>query len=190
MAYQITRHAQERYSERIMGKDDETDINLFISNHIAKINEDIEKMITYGEKLYEGKPLTDFNKQPVAIYLKDAWVVVVDEKSKKVVTLFSIDLGVGKEFNQQYIDMLRKKLDEEKKKFGEYQKASAEKLQEYEYIISSNEATLQEYRKLCKSLEEQNKMYKGLIQEENTNLTIAETGVREVVGTLIGKKIF
>ena len=190
MGYQISKHAQTRYSERIMGKDDERDINLFISNHIDKINTDIQKMIEYGEKIYEGKPLTEFNRQPVAIYLKDTWVVIADDKTKKVITLFSIDLGVGKEFNQQYISMLLDKLNAEKEKFAEAKKVSDEKVQEFEYIVSSNEATIQEYKRLIKSLEEQNAMYKGLIKEESTNLDIAETGIREIAGTLIGKKIF
>ena len=47
-----------------------------------------------------------------------------------------------------------------------------------------------EYRKTIKSLEEQNRLYGEMIESFNTNISIAESGVRDVVGRLIGKKVF
>ena len=74
----VSNHAKERYSERIMDKDNKADMLVFIQKNEQKIKEDIFKMITYGEILYSGKPTVDYNKQPVDIFLKDTWVVIVD----------------------------------------------------------------------------------------------------------------
>ena len=55
----ITKHAMQRYAERIMEKEDTTDVLVFIEQHKEKIEEDISKMIEYGELIYTGKNLND-----------------------------------------------------------------------------------------------------------------------------------
>ena len=107
----ISAHAQERYAERIMDRNEKSDVVVFIAQHKQKIKEDIFKMIEYGTLLYSGKPVTDFNRQPVDIFLNGTWVVIVDIAKCNVITLYSIDLGLGNDFNQEYISKLMQKLN-------------------------------------------------------------------------------
>ena len=118
MELKITEHAKQRYAERIMDKNNKNEIAVFIANNTAKISEDISKMIEYGQLIYQGVSNHEFNKQPVKIYLKDTWVIIVDEKQNKVITLYSIDLGVGKEFNELYINKLLNKLTEAQNEYN------------------------------------------------------------------------
>lgn len=190
MELKITEHAKQRYAERIMDKNDKNEIAVFIANNTDKISEDISKMIEYGQLIYQGVSNHEFNKQPVKIYLKDTWVVIVDEKQNKVITLYSIDLGVGKEFNEIYINKLLDKLAEAQNKYNDKYEEFDNRKKEYQSIIAENESTINEYRQTANSLEKQNAMYKGLIEELETSRFIAEKDVRDIVATLIGKNVF
>ena len=190
MELKITEHAKQRYAERIMDKNDKNEIAVFITNNTDKISEDISKMIEYGQLIYQGVSNHEFNKQPVKIYLKDTWVVIVDEKQNKVITLYSIDLGVGKEFNEIYINKLLDKLAEAQNKYNDKYEEFDSRKKEYQSIIAENESTINEYRQTANSLEKQNTMYKGLIEELETSRFIAEKDVRDIVATLIGKNVF
>jgi hypothetical protein len=186
----ISKHAKERYAERIMDKSNKTDITVFIANNEAKIKEDISKMIEFGELIYTGKPIANFNNRLVDLYLNGTWVVIVDNSNLNVITLYSIDLGLGNDYNKDYIGRLLNKLEEEKKLFAEASDSIENQVLEYEQIIEDNTAQIAEYKRIIKSLEQQNTSYKEIIGEMKTNVSIAETGVRNVVAILIGKKVF
>ncbi len=191
MKYTISRHAQERYAQRIMDKDCKADMNVFISNYITKISGDINKMIEFGDLLFEGKSINgDYNKAVIEIYRKDNWIILVDPARNNVITLFSIDLGVGQEMNEIYISRLMEKLDKAKEAVAEKCKEAEEQKATYEELIASNNSTIESYRTIINSLEEQNKSYQTLIKELDTNKVIAETEVREVIGILTSKPIF
>ena len=190
MSYSVTRHAYERYAQRIMGKNNKTDIAVFISNQIDKMESDINKMIEYGEVIYEGKSIVDYNKQPVQIVLNGTWVLVIDKKNSTVITLYTIDLGVGKEFNEQYIGKLKSALDEAKGRYNEKVEEIDNRVKEFKNIISDNEKQIKEFSSIINSLKDQNKMYEELIEETETSKMIAEQEVREIVATLTGKSVF
>lgn len=187
----ISQHAKERYAERIMDKDNKADVNVFILQNEGKIKNDIRKMIEFGTLLFSGKPTTDvFGRQPVQFYLNGTWVVIVDDKKKNVVTLYSIDLGLGQEFNDQYIQKLMEKLTIAKEKHEAVKTRITEEVDVYKNIVAENDAIIAENRKVIKSLERQNDSYKEIINELQTNVAIAEKEVRDIVAIMVGKKVF
>ena len=186
----VSNHAKERYSERIMDKDNKADMLVFIQKNEQKIKEDIFKMITYGELLYSGKPTVDYNKQPVDIFLKDTWVVIVDITKQNVFTLYSIDLGLGDEFNKQYIEKLLEKLKQAKERHEEALIGINTQIDTYNTIIKENVDQINEYRRIIKSLENQNQGYLEVIDNLIVENTAAERGVRDVIAVMTGKKVF
>lgn len=186
----ISAHAKERYAERIMDKENKADVLVFIQKNEQKIKEDIFKMITYGELLYSGKPTVDFNKQPVDIFLRDNWVVIVDIAKSNVVTLYSIDLGLGDEFNKEYISRLLEKLKTAKERYEDILIGINTQTETYNSIIKENLGHISEYRQIIKSLEKQNQGYLDVIESLRVDNTIAEREVRDIVATMIGKKVF
>ena len=46
--YKISKHASERYAERLRGKDEKIDIHKFISENEDKIKTDLKKLISFG----------------------------------------------------------------------------------------------------------------------------------------------
>ena len=189
--YSVSHHAQERYAERIMDKDNKADVFVFINQHSQKIIEDVNKMVQFGEKIYEGRALNgDYNKGIVQIYIKDLWIVIVDPNKKNVITLFVIDLGLGDEYNRDYVGKLMDKLTLAKEDYKEQLETINTHNKELREIIESNTAEANEYKRLAKSLIDQNEAYETLIKENETNKQIAETEVRKIIGTLTARKIF
>ena len=186
----ISAHAKERYALRIMDKDSKADITVFISQHEQKIKEDIYKMIQYGTLLYSGKSVSEFNKQPVDIFLNGTWVIIVDIAKSNVITLYSIDLGLGNEFNQEYIRKLMQKLNAAKEDYETVSIGIQTQSETYSSIIKENTEQINEYRRIIKSLEEQNQSYTDVIESLEVNKIIAEKDVRDIIATFIGKKVF
>lgn len=187
----FSNHAKERYAERIMDKETKLEVNVFIQEHEKKIKEDITKMIQYGTLLYSGKPTSDiYDKRPVDIYQNGLWIIIVDSGKNNVVTLYSIDLGVGDELNQVYVGKLLESLNTAKQNYEEVKAEIDIQANNYKDIIAQNEAIIATYRKDIKELEKYTEDLRGVIDGLNTRATLAEREVRDVVAKMIGKKIF
>lgn len=187
-AVSVSQHAKERYAERIMGKDEKTDITVFIYNHEDKITQDIQKMVEYGDLLFTGKQSKGGNV--VRVYAKDAWVLLVDDDKNYVITIFKIDLGVDDAFSVEYVNKIKERLSEATKELDEKKQELSEQTETYRQLVADNNDTIAEYRKVIRSLEEQNKGYQEVIQTSNANMFVMEAEVREILGLLVGRKTF
>lgn len=191
MEYKISAHAETRYAERIMNKDDKVNVNRFISENKDKIKTDINKMIEFGELIFIGKQSQKDGKGKVLnVYLKNCWVVLVDTSNETVVTLFKIDLGLGDEFNKTYISKMLEKLNEAK---TELENAQLEVLKEtnmYRELIDDAEAQINEYKAMIKNLEELCNGYAAVIGNNNVKVSQANRKVADCVNAMINKKEF
>lgn len=187
---ELTRHSKERYAERIMGKESSNDINAFIAANEEKIRTDIESMVTYGSLIFKGKQLDYNDKQPVKVYLSGTWIIILDDKRDRVVTLYKIDLGLGEDFNKQYVEKLLEKLSAANEKLNSYYEESNNTRSEYSKMINDNNLLINEYRGYIKNLEELNRTYTDLINALTKNNSEAELEVRQCIGTIMGKKVF
>lgn len=189
--YKITKHAQTRYAERIMNKDDNNDINRFIIENEEKIKTDITKMITYGEKIYTGKSASKDGKASILdVYLKDHWIVLVDSKSNNVVTIFRIDLGCGDEFNTTYISKMLEKLIKNRQTLENIKMEVGIESSTYRELINDCKNQINEYKSMIKNLEQLCEGYQLIIDNNCVKVSQAEREVAEVVNTLIAKKEF
>lgn len=189
--YKISRHAQERYSERIMGKDDTVEINRFITLNEDKIKTDINKMIEYGELIYRGKSTAKNGKSNMLdVYLKDCWVVLVDKSAGVVVTLYKIDLELGDDFNKTYISKMLEKLNVSKAKLEEVKLQVYNETNMYSEMLHDAETQIKEYRSMIKNLEGLCDGYKDIIDNNIVKETQANREVAEVVNQMIDKKEF
>lgn len=189
--YKISKHAQTRYSERIMGKEDANSINRFIAENEDKIATDINKLITYGEMIFAGKQSQKDGKGNVLnVYLKDTWVVLVDTKSEIVVTLYRIDLGCGDDFNLQYISKMMDKLKSNKENLENTILEVEKETFTYKELINDAQAQIKEYKAMIKNLEEMSSAYQSIIDNNVVKITQATRAVADTVNTLVGKREF
>ena len=189
--YRISRHAQERYSERIMAKNDSTDVSRFIALHEDKIQTDINKMIEYGEMIYRGKSTAKNSKgNMLDVYLKDCWVILVDNSTKVVITLYKIDLELGDEFNKTYISKMLEKLNTYKERLEEVKIQTYNELNMYTELLEEAEDQIREYKTMIKNLEELCSGYRSIIDNNHVKESQANMEVAEVVNQMINKKEF
>lgn len=189
--YKISRHAQERYAERIMGKENEVDINRFITLNEEKIKTDIHKLINFGTIIYSGKQSQKDGKGNVIdVYLNGCWVVLVDNKSKNVVTLYKIDLGLDEEFNKAYVSKMMEKLVTYKEVLENTKQQVQEESNTYREMINNAEAQIKEYRSMIKNLEELSIGYKMIVDNNNVKVAQASRDVADVLNQMIGKREF
>lgn len=189
--YEISAHCKTRYAERIMGKEDNTDIARFVTLNEDKIKTDINKMIEYGTCIYSGKQTQKDGKGNVIdVYLKDCWVVLVDNKSANTITLYKIDLGLDDEFNKTYISKMMEKLNANKEILASVQQQVQTELNTYKEMISDAENQIKEYRTMINNLEDLCEGYKLIINNNSVKVAQANKDVADVINTLIGKREF
>lgn len=191
ITYTVSKHAKERYTERIMEKATSNEINTFLVQNEDKIINDINKMIQYGELIYTGKQTQkDGRTYNVEVFLNGLWVVITDIKSKNVITLYKIDLGVDEEFNKEYVSRMMDKFNTTKENL-EYVTLEVEKENDsYKTMIEQNVSLINEYKVYIKNLEELNTGYKTIIDNNAVKVKMADREVADVLNKLIGKKEF
>lgn len=188
--YNISKHAATRYAERILGKDDATEVARFVTTHEDKIVTDISKMVNYGELIFSGKQYTrDGKGNMVNVYMSQTWIVLVGQQDT-VITLYSIDLGCGDDLNSEYISRMISQINTAKEELAEVQKNNEEETTNYRNMIDENEALIKEYRSYIKKLEVLNESYKSVISNNIVTVSVAERKVADLVNALIKKKEF
>lgn len=191
MQMQITKHAKERYAERIMEKTDPRDINLFISQNEEKIRTDIEKMMQYGTLLYSGKTTCGKSgSNPVNVYQNDLWILLEDSKTHDVITLYKIDLGLDEDFNKSFLDKMLERLQKANEEKEAVQFSVNTECETYRQLIKENEGSINQYRSHIKNLEALNADYKSVIDDLQVKNAVADQNIRDIIAKLIGKKEF
>lgn len=189
--YNISKHAMERYAERIMGKDSTYDVNRFITLNEDKIKTDINKLISYGELIFTGKQSNKDGKGNIVdVYLKDCWIVLADSRQKNVITLFKVDLGLDDDFNKAYVSKMMEKLNECKSHLEVVKLHVNAESDMYKEMICEAEAQIKEYRTMIKNLEELCSGYRTIIDNNGVKVAQANKDVVDTLNTLVGKKEF
>lgn len=189
MEYLITNHAATRYAERIADKETVLDATAYVVKNKEKIENDINTMIEHSRHLYYGKVGTRDNTN-VDVYLSGTWVILVDPRTSKVITLFKIDFGVGEDFNKQFVQKVLDKIEEHQKILEEKKKQVEEEKVAYINIVKDNEAQIAEYRAIIKRLENANRDYQEVIDNIDSQCAAAALAIKRDVENLVMKKEF
>ena len=189
--FTISTHAKNRYAERILGKDDNNEIQRFIVENEEKIKTDINKLIEYGEKIFTGKQSQKDGKGKVLdVYIKDLWVVLVDNQDNVAVTIYKIDLGLGDDFNTEYVKKYIDKIHEVQSEFSSVQMQVLEESNMYRKMIDESQEQIREYKGFIKNLEELCAAYQSIIDNNIVKVSQANRVVADTVNQLVGKKEF
>lgn len=191
ITYTISKHAKERYVERIMSKSDNNEIQRYIVENDEKIIDYINKLIHHGDLIYSGKQTQKDSKGNVIdVYLKNCWCILVDNKASNVITVYKIDLGCGDEFNQQYIDKMMEKLNAAKDELMTAKIKVETESSMYKDMILDCQVQINEYKTMIKNLEGLCNAYQDIIDNNIVKVSQTNRSVAEIVNTLIGKKEF
>jgi hypothetical protein len=189
--YTISKHCKERYTQRLLNKEDNNEIQRFIVENEEKIKTDINKMIEYGNCIFTGKQFTkDGRGNIVNVFIKDTWIVLADPKTHNVITIFKIDLGCGDDFNNQYISKMMEKIEEKQHVLLGVQLEVDEESKMYAEMIEGYEVQINEFKANIKNLESLCSDYKDIIDNNKVKISIANRDVADCVNKLIGKREF
>lgn len=183
--YMITAHACERFAERMMNRDNATDIRAFINEHKADIEDRINKLICYGDLIYVGD-IKGHSKNEY--YYKDEWVVITDPKDRKVITLYKLDLG-DDEVTSLFASKTLGRIKEEQAALQAITSNANEQKSAYQETIASNEREIAFYKQTIKHLEETNDGLKTLVKNVNTEVEKQNKKIEDLVTLLVqGRK--
>ena len=121
---------------------------------------------------------------------KNGWVLVVDKNQTKLITIYKVDLGLGEEFNKQYIAEMTKFVE------NALQEIENDKTL-YSDTISSTKETIEDLRKQNNLLQAQinnnNDTIKLLESEDKIladKISIEEKQLKAKIEKFIGAKVF
>lgn len=184
----ITNHAYERYAERVMDYDDKTSVQSYVFQNKEVITERINKMVEYGKEIYQGKIRDGAN---VIVVVKDLWVLLLDKKKDKVITLYKVEMIHGDDdFNKTFVDKMMVNIEalqlelEQRKSYADNSKKI------FQEEIDNNNVRIREYQDLIKKLEVSNQSHKDEIEVWNIAVEENEMKIKHAVEDLIAKKIF
>lgn len=189
MDLQISQHAKERYAERIMDKNDKTEIALFINTHEDKILNDISKMIEFGTKIYEGPTSNQTKSAYVVVYLNGTWVVIVDPKPNKVITLYTVDLMVGKDFNDMYMGLIKDKINNIKATINTNVKKLEQNNTDLKNSIADEEEEYKKLKKEMNRIQERMEVEKQMIESNNSAIIAEKDKMKSFINDFLKRKV-
>lgn len=191
MTYTYSKHALQRFAERMKDYDSQIDVSVFIANHNEEIKERINKLIEYSDLIYTGRSTVDYNKEIVDVYLnKDGWVVIIDHKKNNVITIFNISLGLDEELDRIYLEKVDTNLKQLRVKREEKLETIDKSEKAYQEILDENKKLENELRTQLKNLEKQDEAYQEVIKSLQTDRDIADKELRSFIAKILGKKVF
>ena len=191
ITYKISEHCKTRYTERLLNKDDTNEIKRFIVENEEKIQTDLNKMIAFGDKIYTGKQSQKDGKGKVLdVYIKDTWCLLVDFQSAVIVTVYKIDLGLGEDFNKDYVSKYMEKIRNIQEEYSSIQLKMVEENNMYRQLIDEATVQIREYKSFINNLEELCSSYQNIIDNNIVKVGQANRNVADAVNQLISKKEF
>ncbi|PKM60707.1 MAG: hypothetical protein CVU99_06695 [Firmicutes bacterium HGW-Firmicutes-4] len=183
---EISQHAKERYSERIMGRTEKNEICLYVVQNNELIEERINKMIDFGEFIYCGKVNND---NYINIFVHDSWIIMTDRSNKKVITIYKVSLIDGDDvFNKLFVEKMITKIKGKKLLLEELKEKSKIERVMFKEKIDRNLNRIKEYEKFIKEFKNENESYTNLMKSSETELNIVEHEIKAIVENLVCKK--
>jgi len=164
----ITNHGLKRYAERFKKIErNELERDIIINKELY--TEELNKMFGFSKLLHTGK----FNEtnENTNYYIVDNIILVIDLNNTKIITLYRIEFGFGREVDKNILFGLLKELDNAETEYLEAMDIVKEQKNDMEYKILSLEedisSTIELLNTLKLSLSELKNMKQTITLEED-----------------------
>lgn len=178
----ITNHGLKRYAERFKNVDKE-DLDSDIIFNKDLYTEELNKMFSFSKLIYTGR----FNEtnENTNYYMVDNIILVVDLASTKLITLYKIEFGFGREVDKGILKTLIEQLDEAETEYIKALDITKENRDEMDYKILSLEEEILSQKELLstmeQSLDELKKMKKTITLEEDKSRIVRDKIAKKIV---------
>ena len=86
--YTVSNHAKERYAERCKDRDSRLEITTYVAEHSQRIEEEINRMLRYGKRVYTGRTEGGKDRVPKEVYVNGLWILLANAETRNVITLY------------------------------------------------------------------------------------------------------
>ncbi len=184
----ITNHGLKRYAERFkeVSKED-LDSDIILNKELY--TEELNKMFSFSKLIYTGR----FNglNENTNYYMVDNIILVVDIANTKLITLYRIEFGFGREVDKGILKTLIEQLDEAETEYIKSMDVTKENRDDLNYKILSLEEEIVSQKELLTamedSLEELKKLKKSITLEETKNRVVRDKIAKKIVYSNIYK---
>lgn len=183
---EFTEHVLERYVERTMNKTG-NEIKQFLAQNEEQVKQQILKLYQYSEPFWYGK-----NKEHNYSYFrinKNGWLIVIDKNKTKLITLYKIDLGLGENFNKQYISEMMQFVEKENTEIENAKSKYNDEVIENNNVINE----LKQQNKLLQSQIDNNQATIKILESQKDvalqDITIKEQLLKCKIEKFVGSKI-
>lgn len=183
----ITQHCAERYAERVMDKENRSDVAVYVAQYKEKIETDINKLYEYATLIYSG---TLKDKNYVNVFINGTWVLLTDKDLTRAITMYKIEFGLGEEFNKDFVGKMLGKIDESRIHYCEVLQQTEKQKNEYQKIIKDFTEKANDYRRMAKNLDKQVEAYTQIISNMDVEAEEAAADFRQNIMLLVCKKEF
>lgn len=186
--YEITRHAEERYVQRMMGYADKGEIGVYIAKNKELIQERINKLVEFGDLIFSGK-IKDGNH--LDFYVHDTWVILLDKKKERVVTLYKVEIIKADDaFNHEFVKKMQAKIKDLSIVIKQAMENNEIEKAEFREKIENNKRRIREYETLVSELKDSNNAYASLIETLDTEIHISYAEYKQAIEDLVADRIF
>lgn len=188
--YTVSKHAKERYAERCRGKSSVLDVQAYVAAHEDQIQDDVNRMLQHGRLVYSGKQRGLKGEAILEVYIQGLWIILADQKTRNVITLYRVNLGCGEDLDKTYMERMLEKLEQARSRYENTLEEVNAQNEEYRGIIETGNAQIREYRADIHKLEEMCQGYNMVISSNQVRVRRAADAMADIANTLIGKKTF
>ena len=156
MSINITRHARERYCERIKGITDKTERNAYLTNNEELILSHINMMFSHAKFIYRGKIGGDNTTKNFYISSNDICLVVSDDNN--LITIFKINFEFPQDAKDYVINSLVEHIQDLGERFTEEKEKVDSRLCDIDLEKERNDSEIKELEAKIKILKDKNTM--------------------------------
>lgn len=180
-----TKHAIERWVERIVGITTKLEKEEYIKNNLEQIKEHINKTFSYSKFIYKGQIGDNITRN---FYIKDDIVLVLNTTNDAVITVYKVDFGFTKEINLSVAKQLLveiTKLIQEKEKIEEEMTVEIERLQNENELLNNQISILE---KQLEELKLRKKSTEDYIKSKKASSNVIDLEIKKFINNLVNSK--
>lgn len=159
--------------------------DFFVTGNEEKITADLEKLVTFGRCIYTGK-IDNYNATRVYCN-KHGFVAILEVKEDKVITCYKVDLGLGEELNDSYVEKVLDKIDKLETDICATVESNEQELAKVNEEKELIQQRIKEYNNLIKDLEKRTQDLTDYGSSLITKRTVLEQELKDTVAKLTAK---
>ena len=179
----ITKHAEQRYAERIMQYDSKAKVEQYVAANHDVIRESLTKLLDSAEEIYTG---SKGDKGELTVLITDRWALIVNKKKNNLVTLFKVQAVADDEddFNDLYFAHM---IGNIRARIREYETLTRETEDE---ITERVEAQIKDHEQEIERLTRLRDSYQTIVDSLRDDVDSADMRVKHAVEDLVKAKVF